>query len=62
MSIAFLQLKAPVKVDIMIAEMCPVQRGRKESLTERVQGKEKTDDSSRKNKRNVNCTGCGTGR
>ena len=52
MSIAFLQLKAPVKVDIMIAAMCPVQRGRKESLTERVQGKEKTDDSSRKNKRN----------
>lgn len=32
----------------MIAAMCPVQRGRKESLTERVQGKEKTDDSSRK--------------
>ena len=41
--------------------MCPVQRGRKESLTERVQGKEKTDDSSRKNKRNGDRTGCGTG-
>ena len=61
MSIAFLQLKAPVKVDIMIAAMCPVQRGRKESLTERVQGKEKIDDSSRKNKRNGDRTGCGTG-